>query len=72
MPFSPPRKEVILKALSDGNNPYLCLIDLEKALDSVGYSTFLTHIFRLGVNEKCWHILEFGSDAHSVVKVNQT
>ena len=72
MPFFS-TQEVILKNLRDSNNPYLCFFDLEKAFDFLKYSTLLTHIFQLGVNGKCWHILRnWYSNALSVVKINQT
>ena len=51
---------------------YLCFFDLEKAFDSVEYSTLPTHTFELGINGKCWPIIkDWYSDSHSVVRVNQ-
>ena len=64
-------QEVILKHIREGDTPYLCFFDLEKAFDSVEYHTLLSHIFKLGVNGKCWRIIrEWYTDTHSVVKVN--
>ena len=38
-------QEVILKHIRDGDTPYLCFFDLEKAFDSVEFPTLLTHMF---------------------------
>jgi hypothetical protein len=50
-------QEVNLRHIREGDIPYLCFFDLEKAFDSVEYHTFLSHIFTLGVNGKCWRII---------------
>ena len=64
-------RQVILKHIREGDTPYLCFFDLEKAFDSVEYHTLLSHIFKLGVNGKCWRIIrEWYTDTYSVVKVN--
>ena len=63
----------ILKHIREGDSPYLCFFDLEKAFDSVEYHTLLSHIFDLGVKGKCWRIIKnwyMYTDASSVVKVN--
>ena len=57
--------------MRDGDSPYLCFFDLEKAFDSVEYYSLLSHIFKLGVNSKCWHVIKnWYTDSCSVVKVN--
>ena len=44
---------------------------MEKAFDSVEYFTLLSHIFKLGVNGKCWRLIrDWYTDTYSVVKVN--
>ena len=63
---------MILKHLRDGDTHYLCFFYLEKAFDSVEYSTLLTHIFQLGMNGKCWRILQNWYSNLSIVKVNDT
>jgi len=64
-------QEVILKHIREGDTPYLCFFDLEKAFDSVEYSTLLSHIFKLGVNGKCWRLIkDWYSNTSSVVRVN--
>ena len=64
-------EEAILKHIREGNTPYLCFFDLEKAFDSVEYSTLLSHFFQLGINGKCWWLIKgWYYDTSSVVKVN--
>ena len=64
-------QETILKHIRDGDTPYLCFFDLEKAFDSVEFSTLLSHIFKLGVNGRCWRLIkDWYSNTSSVVKVN--
>ena len=54
-----------------GYSPYVCFFDIEKAFDSVEYHTLLSHIFKLGVNGKCWRIIKnWYTDAFSAVKIN--
>ena len=66
-------QEVILKHIRDGGTPYLCFFDLEKAFDSVEYPTLLSHIFKLGVNGKCWRLTKnWYTDTSSIVKVNNS
>ena len=63
-------QEVILKHIREGDTPYLCFFDLEKAFDSVEYSTLLSHIFKLGMNGKCWRLIKnWYSDISSVVRI---
>ena len=63
-------QEVILKHIREGDTPYLSFFDLEKAFDSVEYSTLLSHIFKLGVNGKCWRLIkDWYSNTSSVVRV---
>ena len=38
--------EVLKKLLQNGDSPYLCLYDLEKAFDSVEYDVLLHHLYR--------------------------
>ena len=50
---------------------YLCFFDLEKAFDSVEYSTLLTNIFNLGINGKCFRLIkDWYTDTRSIVRVN--
>ena len=64
-------QEVILKHIREGDTPYLCFFDLEKAFDSVEYSTLLTNIFNLGINGKCFRLIkDWYTDTRSIVRVN--
>ena len=48
---------------------YLCLYDLEKAFDTIEHATLLTHIYKRGVNGKCWRLIKIWyQHAESVVK----
>ena len=40
-------QEVIIKHIREGDTPYLCFFDLEKAFDSVKYHTLLSHIWSM-------------------------
>ena len=50
--------EVLTKLLSEGDSPYLCLFDLEKAFDSVEYNVLLHLLYASGVNGKTWCIIK--------------
>ena len=64
-------QDVILKHIREGDTPYLCFFDLEKAFDSVEYSTLLTNIFKIGINGKYFHLIkDWYTNTRSVVKVN--
>ena len=63
-------QEAILKRMRDGDEPYLCFFDLEKAFDSIEYGVLLRHMFNLGINGKCWRLIkDWYSDSCSVVKI---
>ena len=49
--------EVLTKLMSDGDSPYLCLFDLEKAFDSVEYNVLLHHLYASGINGKTWRLI---------------
>ncbi len=49
----------------------MCFYDLEKAFDSIEYATLLSHLFELGINGKCWRLINsWYINATSVVKHN--
>ena len=50
--------------MRNGDSPYLCLYDLEKAFDSIEYVHLLKHLFQLGVNGKTWRLISFGIYIH--------
>ena len=64
-------QEAILKHIREGDTPFLCFFDLEKAFDAVEYLMLLSHIFRLGINGRCWRLIkDWYTDTFSIVKVN--
>ena len=51
-------QEALLKFVREGDETYLCLYDLEKAFDSVEFPTLLSHLFKYGINGKCWRLIK--------------
>ena len=49
--------EVLRVLLQDGDSPYLCLYDLQKAFDSVEYNVLLHHLYTFGIHGKTWRII---------------
>ena len=45
-------QETLTCHLRDGDQPYLCLFDMEKAFDPVEIPVLLTHLFNTGINGK--------------------
>ena len=55
--------------MRDGDHPTLCCFDLEKAFDSIEYLVLLEHLFKLGINGKCWRLLHnWYSNSRNVVR----
>ncbi len=44
--------------LEEGDSPYLCLYDLEKAFDSIEYDVLLHHLYSVGIHGKTWRIVK--------------
>ena len=64
-------QEAVLQRMRDGKHPTLCCFDLEKAFDSIEYPVLLEHLFKLGINGKCWRLLHnWYSNSRSVVRLN--
>ena len=64
-------QEAVLQRMRDGEHPTLCCFDLEKAFDSIEYPVLLEHLFKLGINGKCWRLLHnWYSNSRSVVRLN--
>ena len=57
--------EVVAKHLRGGSCVYMCLYDLQKALDSVEYLVLLEKLFDVGVNGKMWTLLKSWYDGGS-------
>ena len=51
-------QEVLVNYIRQGNNPFLCLYDIEKAFDSVEFPILLCHLYSLGINGKTWRIIK--------------
>ena len=51
-------QEVLLNCIRQGEKPFLCLYDIEKAFDSVEFPILLQHIFSIGINGKSWRIIK--------------
>ena len=64
-------QEAILQHMRDGDHPTLCCFDLEKAFDSIEYPVLLEHLFKLGINGKCWRLLHnWYSNSRNVVRLD--
>ena len=64
-------QEAILKYIREGEKPTLCFFDLEKAFDSVEYTTLLKHLADIGINGKCWRLIKnWYTNSMSVIKLD--
>ena len=51
-------QEVLLNYILQGDNPFLCFYDIEKAFDSVEFPILLQHLFSIGINGKSWRLIK--------------
>ena len=51
-------QEVLLNYICQGEKPFLCLYDIEKAIDSVEFPIVLRHLFSIGINGKSWRLIK--------------
>ena len=51
-------QEVLLNYIRQGEKPFLCLYDIEKAFDSVEFPILLSHLFSIGINGKSCHLIK--------------
>ena len=59
--------------MRDGETPTLCCFDLEKAFDSIEHPILFEHLFKLGLNGKCWRLFyKWYSNSESAVRVETT
>ena len=56
-------QEVLLNYIRQGENPFLCFYDIEKAFDSVEFPILLTHLFTAGINGKSWRLIKSWYDS---------
>ena len=50
-------QEVIKSYINSGATIFQCHYDLEKAFDSIEHDVLLKHLYRAGVNGKCWRVI---------------
>ena len=48
-------QEVLLHYIRQGEHPFLCLYDIEKAFE---FPILLSHLHELGINGKCWRLIK--------------
>ena len=66
-------QEAILKYIREGEKPTLCFFDLEKAFDSVEYTTLLKNLSDVGINGKCWRLIKnWYTNSMNVIKLNHS
>ena len=51
-------QEVLLNYIRQGEKPFLCLYDIEKAFDLVEFPILLRHLFSIGINGKSWRLIK--------------
>ena len=51
-------QEVLLNYIRQGESPFLCFYDIEKAFDSVEFPILLHHLFSIGINGKSWRLIK--------------
>ena len=50
-------QEAVRSHIQHGSTVYQCFYDLEKAFDSVEHCVLLDHLYRSGINGKCWRLI---------------
>ena len=64
-------QEVLLNYIRQGESPFLCFYDIEKAFDSVEFPILLHHLFSIGINGKSWRLIKsWYQSPISCVKLN--
>ena len=51
-------QEVLINYIRQGDNPFLCFYDIEKAFDSVEFPILLQHLHSAGINGKSWRLIK--------------
>ena len=51
-------QETIARYMHGGNKVYMCLYDLEKAIDSIECPILLHRLYGIGINGKLWRLLK--------------
>ena len=65
-------QEAVRSHIQHGSTVYQCFYDLEKAFDSVEYCVLLDHLYRSGINGKCWRLIRsFYTNPSGQVRVSE-
>ena len=51
-------QELIARYLNEGSTVHMCLLDLQKAFDSVEFPVLLNRLFQIGINGKTWRLIK--------------
>ena len=51
-------QEVLLNYIRQGDNPFLCFYDIEKAFDSVEFPVLFHHLYSIGITGKTWRLIK--------------
>ena len=51
-------QELIARYLNEGSTVHMCLLDLQKAFDSVEFPVLLNRLFQFGINGKIWRLIK--------------
>ena len=66
-------QEAILTHIREDEKPTICFFDMEKAFDSIEYTTLLDHLFKVGLNGKCWQLMKnWYTDSMNIIKLENT
>ncbi len=50
--------EILRVLLQEGDSPFLCLYDIQKAFDSIEYDVLLHHLYNTGINGRTWRLIK--------------
>lgn len=50
-------QEIIARYMNEGSTVHMCLLDLQKAFDSVEFPVLLDRLFAIGINGKTWRLV---------------
>ena len=56
-------QEVLLHYIRQGESPFLCFYDIEKAFDSIEFPVLLSHLQSIGISGKSWRLIKSWYDS---------
>ena len=56
-------QEVLLHYIRQGESPFLCFYDIEKAFDSIEFPVLLSHLQSIGISGKSWQLIKSWYDS---------